>query len=67
MEAARDGLFYSMLWNSGLRAMDALRLEASQLQLFHGGVYDVRYDHGEQAIRQARGRPQNHCARSAGK
>ena len=39
MEAARDGLFYSMLWNTGLRASDALRLEASQLQLFQGGVY----------------------------
>lgn len=36
---ARDALYYVMLWNSGLRAQDALRLNAAQLTLVAGGAY----------------------------
>ena len=42
----RDALYYAMLWNTGLRAGDALRLMAGSITLFdataahpHGGVY----------------------------
>lgn len=45
-EYARDALFYSILWDSGLRASDALSLHASQLMFFgpsdeapNGGLY----------------------------
>ncbi len=34
MEAARDAWLYSLLWNSGMRAGDALRLQAAALRIF---------------------------------
>lgn len=46
VEALRDALYYSLLWNSGLRAGDALRLNVAQVTLFEpsksspvGGAY----------------------------
>jgi hypothetical protein len=35
--ASRDALFYALLWGSGLRALDALRLNTSQLRLYDTG------------------------------
>lgn len=38
VNAARDAFFYSLLWNSGLRCADALRLHASAVRVFSAAL-----------------------------